>query len=543
MPRLAFCAALVLFVASACLAPRAYGGESPELQPGRLGFPPDVPFFLQIDGVDQIARTEEGRPLDALLARVLALPDVEAAWAGLAQRAGLDGRNLFVSLFGRTAAIGARPEGGAHAWVIMLPGDGATVLSTINRLDPQRLAPRDGFEMARLPEQRLLIAAGASAVLIADERRPSLLDEMMRLAGAEVPSAPQMLEHVRGLPDPGAWSGCPADVQATALMVIGHEEPIGGVSVVDLCLAGQQLLVRHRARFGASPFERPVSARAIDPAPLDVLGPLFLVSMVEPTDIGFGPAQAYVESVLGEALIGRELAARIGDRQIVTIGEVDERVNPGEERRDRLAPCFALAFEVRDAENAQGLLEERLQAVVASINRLGEGRYLVEYPPKPPGGIGHVDLEPAMRDVGGFPILPRLSLDWSAVSGPHGQWLVVATHPAQLHEMRLALEAPRSPSTGSGSGVLPRSLTRNVWTSCGVFNAARLRDHLDHLRSVAPQIAAAQSGAAEDLKRTLDLLSAMSSTLSRGWWSLRRPAADQMVLEWILELAPPDSAP
>ncbi len=128
----------------------------------------------------------------------------------------------------------------------------------------------------------------------------------------------------------------------------------------------------------------------------------------------------------------------------------------------------------------------------------------------------------------GLPGAQRVSLNWSVVTGPSGQWGVVASDREQLQTITDALGRP------PGEPVLGR------WSNGGTVDGRRLAQHLRSWSNQAEAFASPEDVGA--FRAGMQLLSRFAEGVERCRWTLLRPAADRAAIDVEILLSPPDSA-
>jgi hypothetical protein len=414
----------------------------------------------------------------------------------------------------------------ATEWALLTEADDEIAAAVLRRLQPKRLAPRHALPVAMLPEHELLVATDGDCQLIGPTRPAGLFDEVLsRLADEQ--------ERSRSLADHDAMSVLDSGGRGDVALFLRHERPLGGWSVLVGNLDGARLGLRHAARFENPPFNRTTTEIEWDISTLEVFDDHALIAVIEPTDIGGGPVETFVQARLGEPLLSEDMRRNIADIRIFTVGEVEGRQEP--HGTDMLLPSGAVAIRVKDPVAAEGQLDRHLVRIAEAINDLGQGTYVVKIPSIGRFRAGeprHIDLGPAMKHFGGgFPILRSVTLDWKTVEGPHGSFYVIATHPQHLGE---TVDALKSPNNGEQR--------RGRWASCGLVDGQRIGVHLRSYSDQAGQLAVDDPQAIAELRQTLLVLSQLAGGVERLRWRLARPSEREMRLEVEVDLTPRESS-
>lgn len=482
--------------------------------------PADVSLYVCVEDAAGLRAELRGRPLAAWLASWLSRGQVPGAWHRLAERAGLDPAAMLDAWAGDRVTVVAR-RGGELEWVVISEMDPDAGARLLDRLEPRVLPPQRDLALFALPRHELVLGLSGRYLLVAP-RGAALFGEVAA--------------NVTGMASASTLAGAEAIATARRMgsgrvgVVVRHEAPMGGWSVAVGDLDGGRIGLRHEARFEHAPFRSVVTRLAWDPAPLARLEPAVMLGVVEPTDITGGPQAAWLETLLGEALLSRALRDRMGPRQLTAVADVDGRLE--DPPFDAMLPTVARAVEVTNAAGALADLDRHMVRIAAAIERVGGGAFEVNVPDAAAFAAGaprSIDLGPAARWVlGEVPGAGHVSLNWTVVDGASDRWCVVASHPAQLRAVAEALAGPAGDGGASGR-----------WTSCGTADGRRLGAHVRAWAAQPGLLAAA--GDTASLTATLDLISGLGDGVDRCRWRLARPDAQRMTLEADLELSPPES--
>jgi hypothetical protein len=488
--------------------------------------PADVTHYLHARDAASIRAALVRRPVNDVFQRLLKTGEVSQAWRRLALSAGLEDEMLFDLWLGRSFTLVTRREGETSDWALLTEVDTEQARQVLRRLNPRRLAPRFALPISELPEHELLLAADGSTYLIGPKAPGRLFEELLAaLAGAAEPVA-SLLEH-------------PAMEKARGLgggevgIFTRHDPPLGGFSVIVADLDGERILLHHAGLFDSPPFQRPVTKMDWDPAPLEAVEDEAMLAFIEPTDIGGGPVEVFIEAVLDVPLLSAEMRRNLDCRRMFVVGEVEGRQEP--QKTDLLLPTLSIVMEMKDRQQAESQLDEQAVRFAEAVNRLSEGGAQAAVPRLDsfrPGEARHIDLGPVMeRFSERHPILQSVTLDWTVAGGPSGGYAVISTHPDQLQQTVKALENHQEGASRAGT-----------WTSCGTLNGPRIGRHLRSYGDQAPLLAEADEKSIAEFRETLLLLSELAGGIDRCRWQLYRPTEKEMRLEAQITLSRPESA-
>jgi len=497
--------------------------------------PRDVDVFVRlIDG--RAARLKLGdRAIGDALMHVLETGDAHAAWSGLAEAAGLDSMELFDGIAGHSLTVAARRRAEGWDWIVIaknpaVQGRPSVARSLLRRLNPQRRVGIAGFEVVAVPEQRLRIASDADRLIIGPDRGGRLFPEVLERMGAGTPRGGSLLDD-QEIVDAANRLG-----SGTLFVMMRHPRPLGGWSVIAGQTDGRRIGLHHRAHFEQSPFAEPPSRRVIDTAPLAAFEDRFLLAMLQPADTRF-IADDFLSAATGSTILSAALRRVCGARRIVCIGERDARDAGGE--GDLLRPTVAVAIESSGEGQDEDELDRHLERMATRLLQhgvaAGQPARLLHVGQGLDEHDRHVDLSPVEAVIAdAFPLLERMSLNWTVAESAIGRYWVIATDPRHLRDTVRALES-------APAGKVCPHRTDEPISGCGVFHGPRVAEHLRSWAGEALRRAPDEPGAAEQLERTLRLLASLSAGVERGRWRLRRPGELEMVLCIELDLVPPVS--
>lgn len=503
--------------------------------------PDDVSLYLHAQGAASIRARLAHRPIRSLFQRLLTSGDVSQAWHRLAVAAQLEDEALFDVWLGRDFTLLTRPEGEASDWILITEVDPDQAREILRRLRPRRLAPRHQLSISELPEHELLIASEGSTCLIGPTQPGRLFDEVLAARSGDPAPANTLAGH-------------PAMARGRALgggevgLFSRHDLPLGGFSVMVADLEGEQILLHHAGRFENPPFQRPMTELEWDMAPLEAFEDKALLVLIEPTDIGGGPVEVFIEAVLDVPLLSAEMRRNLDNCRLLVVGEVEGRME--KDKTDLLLPAISIAVEIEDPQRAELELDEHVLQCMEATNR-----HLQTAAERTPdaqadalrdvprieipsihtfrrGEARRVDLGPVMERFGDRqPMLQSVSLNWSVATGPHGSYYVLASHPEQLGETIRALK-----SEGDGAA------RTGKWTSGGILNGRRIAAQLRSWSDQAELLAEAREQAVTEFRETLLLFSELAAGIEHCRWRIWRPTEKEMQLEAQIILARPESA-
>jgi hypothetical protein len=503
--------------------------------------PPDVTLFLQAEDAASIRMELADRPMRELFRQLLTTGEAVRAWRRLAAAAGVEDEALFDVWLGRRFTFVMRPADETPDWALICEVDPKPAREVLRRLNPRRMAPRHQRPVSELPEHELLIASEGSTYFIGPTTPGRLFDDL--LASVAGDSRPQE-----------TLADDPAMVQARSLgagevgLFVRHELPLGGFSAFVINVDGERILLHQAGRYENPPFQRPVTELAWDAAPLEAFRDKALLAVAEPTDIGGGPLEVFIEATLETPLLSESIRRNLDRRRLFVVGEVEGRQE--EQGVDLLLPTLSIVIEIKDPQGAELELDEQVLNCAEAISRLAqrsfeaasteekEARAGVPALRVPsidtfhPGEMRHIDLGPVMQRFGpDHPILRSVTLDWSVASGPLGNYCVVATHPEQLRRTIEALQSPCGKATH-----------REKITSAGFMDGRRVARQLRSFSEQAELLAETDGQAVASFRETMLLFSELAAGIERCSWKLRRPSEKEVRLEARIILADPESA-
>jgi hypothetical protein len=523
------------------VGPEPTGSPAPNPFDAATLIPADVTLFLHAEDAAAVRSELADRPIRGLFKRLLTTGEVADAWHGLAVAAGLEDEALFDAWLGRRFTFLTRPAGGQPDWALICEVDPDRARTVLRRLNPRRLAPRHQLPVSELPEHELLIASEGSTYLIGPTKPGRLFDELLAsVAGVSLPAA--------------SLADDPAVAKAGSLgtgelgLFLRHELPLGGFSVFVLDLEGERVLLHHAGCYENPPFQRPVTELAWDAAPLEAFRDTALMAVVEPTDIGGGPIEVFIEAALEAPLLSPSLRRNLDKRRLFVVGEIEGRQE--EHKTDLLLPTLSIALEIKDPARAETELDEHILHCAEAMNALSKRAFgtpreahskteltapqldIPSIHTFAPGEARQIDLGPLMQRYGpDHPILQSVTLDWSVTSGPSGNYCVVATSSEQLRRTIEALQRPCEGPPHNGKV-----------TSAGFVDGRRMARQLRSFSDEAELLAEADPQAVASFRETMRLFSELAAGIERCCWELRRPSEKEVRIEARILLADPESA-
>jgi hypothetical protein len=409
-------------------------------------------------------------------------------------------------------------------WVLVTEVDQRESARLLQSLKVRVREPRAGMSIGELPEQEVLLARNGTTLVVGPSKSPQLFYEIL-----------PRLDNANDALRTGPCLAITESLGSGRIGVLMRNPPLaGGQSALVADLNGSRLRIRHAAKFDHPPFARNVTELECDFSPMTLFENHALLALMQPTDIGPSPVEAFIAADLGEPFASKQMRSNFGERRLLVIGEVEGRQL--ERPVDLLSTTFASCVQIKNPEHAIEDLDEQMLKITKRIKHRGEGAFLVKVPP-----IAHlrpdeprvVDLSAASEwFTGGFPIMKNVALSWTVADGPHGHWFVVASHRQSLDDVVKSLNTP-APSLLGGPELKGR------FDHCGTANGIRISRHLQSWMDQAEQFA--EEGKAEEFRATLRLVSEFAGGLKTCRWQMARPTPNEMRLDVQMELAPPES--
>jgi len=513
--------------------------------------PPDVTIFVHVDDAARMRRNIASRPIARWLQTFVGDGAAAKSWAGLARDLQCDQAELFDACFGQSVTFASRPAG---QWVIVSDvsaGGGDRVRDLLRRLQVRAREARFGLAVTELPEQDVLLATDGDHVAIGPAHQPQLFFEaLQRLDLADDDLKPDQRQPAAAprlalLTDDREFNERLNDLQcemwrARLAAFVRHARPLGGCSMIVADLHGDQVSLKHAARFDNAPFASPTTKLECDFSPVNLFADRALLAIMQPRDVGDGPVENFLSAQLGLGLLSPEMRQSLADRRMLVVGEHDARQLP--EPQDVLTTTFVLCLEMKDASPegaraAASQLDAQMSRLAAGCERLGQGAFLVRMPDcstMRPDEARRADLGAgAELFTGGFPVMKTVSLNWAVARAPENgsAWFVVGSNPSALKETIEALRQP-CPRDGKLAG---------RFDSCGLANGFRIGRHVQSWRDDAASFADPQR--VDEVRNTLQSLGDLANGLQICKWQLARPTANTMRLEVQVTLAPAETAP
>jgi hypothetical protein len=487
--------------------------------------PSSLTLYVHIENAAELRGELADRPIARWFQAVADKGDVHKAWTSLAAAAHMDEARLFDECLGRNCTLMVREQG---EWALIAQAKEERVSRLLQHLKPRVLEPRHGMALAELPEQDVFVARNRQIMIIGPTGQPALFYELLpqidrsskiKTAALEAPDNPA-LRLAREL-GPGQIG-----------IIIRHDPPMGGFSAVVGQFQGDQLTIKHAAKFDNAPFQHGVTKLQCDFSPVMNFEHRALVAFMQPTDIHDGPLESFLAANLNEGLLSGPMRDNLGDRRLIVIDEVEGRNL--ERPVDLLNTTFVACLQVKRSEPSIRQLDEQMVKITGKINAFGKGAYLVKTPhvrsmkcdePR------EVDLAAAGEwFAGGFPIMQNIALTWTVAEGPQGAWYVIGSNRQSLDEVANVLrKAPVSAQKIVGK-----------FDSCGIGNGIRLGRHLRSWSDRAAEFADPQR--VDELRSTLHLMSELAGGMQNCRWQLERPTDNEMRLNVQVKLAPPESS-
>ena len=520
----------------------AFGGTSPAGFPTRhesfadaAQVPSDVSLFIHLADAKQWRKELTRRPLGRWWRGLFEDGSIGRAWGELSQKADLEGGQLFDMVFGRQVTLVARnsashlrrQEGGVfqnmEEWALIVRPDAIPIAGVLSSLRLRHHPPRHGLSVGELPEQQFLIAFDGERLVVGPSLHPVLFDEV--LARMEAPQ-------VGSLEDSESFTMLRDRLQPGRIGIfLRHESPVGGWSALSGDLKGEVIKLRMAGKYDHSPFQRSRTKLVWNDGLLEAFASRSLAAFVEPTDIGAGPAETFMEVAIGRPFLCDDLRENPGNTRLIAVGEVEGR---------RESPPVDLSLPsisfVVEAKNANDDLERRIDS-----HMIGLARVLPSLVPTAGvitlpllddlkrGTNRHINLAPVMHTFAeGMPQLEHISLNWRLVRSECGDYFVGSTHPVWLEETVKTVCRARKNQGESGR-----------WTNCGVMNGVQLSAHLRSY-SDQPEALVEESDAAS-FRNTMRVMSELAAGVKQCRWRLSRPSDNEVEVKLKIILSPPDS--
>lgn len=486
--------------------------------------PANVSLYLHIEAATEMRVEINARPIVRGVRAVLAGTAVRQAWEQLAAATEMDTGRLFDACLGQRVTFLMRRPAGEVEWAILTEVDPEVLTGVLVQLKPRMLAPKRQVVMLELPEHQLLVARHGRQLVIGPAEHGELFRETAELLTGSAPAclaADPALAEARAL-GPGR-----------AGLFVRHDPPMGGWSAAVADWRAGQLKLRYTASFDNPPFSTRPTRLEWDRSLLDAFEQHSILAVAEPTDLGDSPFGTFVRASLGQALFPAEMRSNLGMRRVMVVAERDGRLQ--QPPFDMVYPTVARLEEVEDPNQAVDQLDRQMVGLVETINELGAANLIA--PLTVPrltalraGAPRRVDLGAAGKWLlGDVPFADAVSLNWTVVSGPAGDWNVVATDPELLSDVVGVLQTPRSAAPQRGK-----------WSNCGTLDGRRLSWQLRSLGDRADVFAAPQD--VETFRGLISLIAELSDGVERCRWQLSRPEVNRAVLEAHIILSPAASA-
>ena len=499
--------------------------------------PATATVYVHVEGAAKIRRELATRPVARFVETLLEDGHFERAWGNLARSVKLDEDELFDLWLGGEFTFIKRSGARGSDWAIVTEVASMRGRAAVQRLNPRHLAPRWTIPLAEIPEHALRIAAvDERRYLIGPAGEGRLFESVLKRLAKRAADEPMLLD------DP-AFAEARRLGRGDVELFVRHDLSIGGGwSALVAELDAPSVHLRHTARFEVSPLQRPVTGLAIDVAPLTSLQQRSFFSIIEPTDVRGGPAEAFLEATLGVPLMSGDMSKNADDSRILTLGEIEANAGGGDAagadqpfEPNTFLPAGAVAIKVRDARWAEEELDAHLTEVARAIDRLGQGAFELHIPPARHfvrGRPRQIDLQPALRHFAGdMPLARAVTLNWTVASGPHGDFYVMATHPQHLVDTVEALESAVAVRGAAGK-----------WTQCGALDGRRLSIHLAGHTQGKNVFGGEEGETLDEFRHTMRLLSELAEGVKECQWRVRRPSAQQLEVEVDVVLSPSESA-
>ncbi|MCI0362371.1 MAG: hypothetical protein L0219_00720, partial [Phycisphaerales bacterium] len=385
--------------------------------------------------------------------------------------------------------------------------------------------PAAGMAVYDWPEQEMLIARDEQRLIIAPANHPQLFFEL--LPRFKDPKADSLAQHpaikeIRGFE------------AASMAVFVEHDDSIGGAFAAVAEMRDNRVIIQHAASFGRSPFPHDTTNLTCDFSPILGFENRALAAIIQPADVANESVDALLADNLGQNIVSAQLSENLAERRLIVVNQIDGRLF--EEPVDLLWASMASCLELKHAgPEVKNQVDRQMDGVIKRVRQLSHGTLLQNAPAQ--GRLenqefGHADV-PASGDQclsGGFPIMKDVSLAWGVADGPHGSWLVVASHPRSVEEVVAVLQE----SLPTDQRLVGK------FDMCGVGCGDRIQRHLQTWSIAAGEFAAeTDSARMKDFSSTLHLMSQLAGGIKCCCWQLSRPSANQMRLDLQIELAPP----
>jgi hypothetical protein len=486
--------------------------------------PANVSLYLHVEAATEMRLEIKARPIVRGVNAVLAKTAVRQAWEQLAAATELDTGGLFDACLGERFTLLMRRPAGEAEWAVLTEVDPEVATGVLVQLKPRMLAPNRQVVILELPEHQLLVARHGRKLVIGPTERRELFRETAELLAVSAPAclaADPALAEARGL-GPGR-----------AGLFMRHAPPMGGWSAAVADWRADQLELSYTASFESPPFTTRPTRLEWDRSLLDAFEQHSILAFAEPTDLGDSPFGTFVRASLGQAVFPAEMRSNLGMRRVMVVAERDGRLQ--QPAFDLVYPTVARLEEVEDPKQAVDQLDRQMVGLVETLNELGGAN--LPAPLAVPrlaalraGAPRRVDLGTAATWLlGDVPFANAVSLNWMVVSGPAGNWNVVATDPKLLSDVVGVLETPRSTAPQRGE-----------WSNCGTLDGRRLSWQLRSLGDRADVFAAPQD--VETFRGLIGVIAELSDGVERCRWRLSRPDVNRAALEAHVILSPGASA-
>lgn len=499
--------------------------------------PDDVTMYLHVTDAAAIRHDVAHRPIMRWVDAMLEGGQAAGVWRALADETGVAPERLFDACFGTSATLIVRSGSGQAQWVLITEVESTTASELFAALKAVVRGPKHDMAVYELPEHELLLARthdastlGEGYVIIGPQQRRQLFSEVLRRI--DRPQHNALNEHDaarKGRAFGGAASG----------LIVRHDPPLGGWSVAVADFDGGEIALRHFGNFESSPLMRSVSEQQIDPTPLRGFEDESLIAVIEPTDIGGGQLETFLQASLGKGLLSAQIRRNVSDRRIIVFGEIEGRQEP--QPVDIQATTVAVCLELKSAASAERHFDRQMVNIARRLDQLGGGEFDIDVPCHRSFEAGtprSIDIAPAAKWLAGaLPLARPITLNWMVLDDGESDtanaskgWAVIATHPQRLQESVRALKRAKEHTSDA-----PRQTQ-----SCGFANGTRIGRHLRSWSERADLFAAPQQEA--QVRSSLLNLSRLASGIDQARWHLSRPSTNEMCLEMNISLAAPESA-
>ena len=502
------------------------GTDVASIDPFRLASiaPQDITLYVHVENAADLRRELSDRPIARWLEAVATKGDIRKAWNNFALAANMNESRLFDDCLGRSCTLIARNSG---EWALLAQAKEERVGRLMQQFKPRVREPRHGLAICELPEQEVLIARNSHMMVVAPTSQPGLLYELLpameSISNGKTPNPTQ---------EPSSAFALANELGSGQIgIMMRHDPPLGGFSVAIAQVSGDQLAIKHAAKFDNAPFSHGVTKLHCDFSPVMNFENRALVAFMQPTDVHDGPVETFISASLGEGLLSESMRANLGDGRLIVVDEVEGKLL--ERPVDMLNTTFVACLQVKQSKSAIHQLDEQMVKIAGRINALGKGAYLVKTPrvrtmrcdePR------EVDLGAAGECfAGGFPIMQNIALTWTVADGPQGAWYVIGSNRQSLDEVAAVLRKASSQQPLMGK-----------FDSCGVGNGIRVAKHLQSWSDRAADFADPQR--VDEMRATLHLMSELAGGMQNCQWQLERPTENEMRLNVQIKLAPPESS-